>query len=165
MTKLITNPKTGEAKSKTGWAIKLGMDRTVLDYRLKHWTLEEALNTPVGGKPPRMLTNPKTGETISLAECARRLGMHHCNLTARIDKFGWDLERAMTKPPTRRSSPLTITHPQTGETMSLSRWAIKLNKSVYELRSQLMSGLIELALTPKEEMILPNQEESPNPKI
>lgn len=149
----LTNPLTGETLSKSEWARKLGMNRTVLDNRLKKWTLEEALNTPVGEKPSRMITHPSTGETLSITDWAKKLGINRGSLAARIDRFDWPLEKALTETAQGDSSPRMLTHPLTEETLPLVRWAIKLNKSEGTIRYQIEAGFpLEMVLTSEEEV-------------
>jgi len=48
----------GETKTISGWADFLGLDHRVLHFRLKHWTLEDALTKPKTVRP--YLINGKT---------------------------------------------------------------------------------------------------------
>jgi hypothetical protein len=148
----ITNPRTGEALHKSEWARKLGLHRAALDYRIKKWGLDKALNTPYGEVDARMLTLPSTGETLPVAAWAKRLGMRPGSLTARIDKFNWDLERALTEPRGSFPEPRILTHPVTKESMPLAQWSIKLDKADWTIRKQIGMGLpMEVVLSNEQE--------------
>ena len=46
--RLIRHPRTGEERSVTGWARKLGITQQAMSYRLKKMPVEHALDMPAG---------------------------------------------------------------------------------------------------------------------
>jgi len=89
----------GETKTMAEWARQVGMNRKVLDRRLRlGWTIEEALTAPVRNN--RWLTY--AGETLTLTDWARKVGLRRNCLEGRLQR-GWSPEEALTLPLAPRS--------------------------------------------------------------
>jgi hypothetical protein len=98
----------GESHTITEWARRCGISAGQVSRRIaRGWSPERACSTPItrlgelaraarpaGGK--RLLT--LNGETLPLAAWARRAGMDSKRLKARLDRYGWSVERAVTTP-------------------------------------------------------------------
>lgn len=84
------------------------------------------------------------GEKRTLAEWADHLGLEWSSLRGRIDRYGWDLERALTTPPT-----VTKLYEFNGKTLSLRDWAVESGIPLETLRSRVskLKWSIDRALT------------------
>jgi hypothetical protein len=152
MQKKITNPLTGETLSMSKWAKKLGINSTVLSWRLKNWSIEEALNTS-NTKPDRFFTHPTTKETLSASEWAKKLNMHRNSLIRRIDILKWPLDKALSEPSGVVTTSIIVIHPLTQEALSQTQWALKLDKARSAIQHQIKAGIpLELVLATKEEL-------------
>lgn len=85
----------GETMTLIEWADRRGMRYATLDQRLRAgWTVERALNTPVGAWAQQWALD---GQTQTIAEWARLRGFRAGTIKRRI-QLGWSLERALTVP-------------------------------------------------------------------
>lgn len=72
------------------------------------------------------------GETKCMAEWAEITGIPSPNIQVRIDRCGWNIERALTEPPKKRKQ----LYEYKGESMTINEWAKKVgvNASTIALR-------------------------------
>jgi len=89
----------GATKHINEWACDLGLKPNTIRKRLSSgWSLEEALFTPTGAKPPsisRLVT--WQGRTQPILRWERELGVPANRIRSRLDR-GWTIERAFTVP-------------------------------------------------------------------
>lgn len=75
----------GETHTITGWALKLHMERCVLESRLyRGWSLSDALFTPVRTDQNKYVTYKD--KVMSLHEWAKYLGMNYSTFKSKINK-------------------------------------------------------------------------------
>lgn len=86
------------------------------------------------------------GETKTLKEWAKELGMNRITLFTRLERLGWDVEKAFTEP-VRENAPKQITF--RGETHTVAGWARKLGIGYQTLYKRLYAQewSVERALT------------------
>jgi len=101
----------GEQRTLVSLAEEFGLEYGVLKTRVdRGWTLEAALNTPLGGgfENRRSTTSHKRknatkyehdGKSMSITEWAKHLGISKDTLAYRIRVMKWDLQRALTVTP------------------------------------------------------------------
>lgn len=84
------------------------------------------------------------GETLIASEWSRRIGCSIQALVARLDKYGWSIERSLTTP--FKKYKIGTTH--AGKTKSLEAWSRKTGLPRETIRSRLRKGWdVERALT------------------
>lgn len=74
-----------------------GKPPNVVNMRLERgWSIDKALLTPIGGKERQ---EDHLGKKYSsVKEMAKAYGINERTLSARLYKYGWDVERALTTP-------------------------------------------------------------------
>lgn len=100
----------GKSQTLDEWSEELGIERITLYMRLTgknssgvKWSVKDAFETPVGGRPrSEMLTF--NGRTQTLADWARELDMKIETLHQRIHRLHWSIEKALTTK-TRKKKP------------------------------------------------------------
>ena len=92
-----------------GWSKRTGIHPETIRHRLlRGWPVKQALTIPphVGGFD----TITFEDRTMTIAEWAKEVGLSHYTLRARLDKYGWDVRRALFEPSNRKHAP-TGGHP------------------------------------------------------
>lgn len=139
--RMLTHPVTGETFSLTDWAKKLGMHPQSVAARIDQfrWPLDKALTEAPQkeGYSPRTLTNPVTKERLSLARWAIKLNKSEKKIRNQIDA-GVPLEIVLaTREYIDEIANKELTHPITGETLTLYKWADKLGLFFWQLNARL----------------------------
>lgn len=105
--RLITH--AGKSLTVRQWANELGISEGQIRYRLKAgYPVDVALSREL---PPAARNwqghHPLTlnGATHSMAEWSRRSGISVMNISVRIGRLGWPVERALTEPVRRKALP------------------------------------------------------------
>lgn len=81
----------GEARTISEWARLLGIHRSTLVTRLKHWGVERAITEASNmGKSVNRIEVSYRGELMSTAELARRLGVNRASFIEYADRNGFD---------------------------------------------------------------------------
>ena len=84
----------GKAQSIGAWAKELGMPVPTLRARLRNgWTIEQALSKESAGKSEKLIEF--NGKAQTLSAWGRELGIPRATLNARINRFHWELEKAL----------------------------------------------------------------------
>lgn len=95
----------GEIKTVSQWAELYGMDIMQLENRiLRGWDIETALTKPIQSGLDREYCDfiKWNGEVHNISEWAKILGIKQTTLNARINAYGWSVDRAFTTPVNRR---------------------------------------------------------------
>jgi len=106
------------------------------------------------------------GRTLTRQEWSRETGLSQGALRRRINKMGWDAERALSTPADGRNMPSVVMMTAFGRTMHQHAWAREVGIQIHTIRARLRAGWpIELALTvsvstslEEKRLILRNQE-------
>jgi hypothetical protein len=138
--RMLTLPSTGETLSVAGWAERLGMRPGSLVARIDkfNWDLERALTEPRGVTPEaRMLTHPVTEESMPLSKWSIKLDKPEWTIRKQIE-MGLPMEEILSSDREEREVlNKLLTHPKSGESMSVTEWADELGLSPWQLIARL----------------------------
>jgi DNA-binding Lrp family transcriptional regulator len=149
----------GRTNTIAGWAKERGIHKETLRHRLlRGWPVKYALTIPphVGGFD----TITHDGKTMTIGAWAKEVGLSPYTLRARLDRYGWDVARALSVKP-----PQTYTYE--GRTLTLGQWATLKGMNVGTLRERVvcMKWPLERALTePVNNTFAPKSKSTPPSK-
>ncbi len=127
----------GETKTMQEWSDALNVCYFLVRSRIRlGWTVEDAFEVPVGGKPPNAKKYEFQGQLLSVPEIAKITGVPEPTIRCRLSK-GLTAEDAVD--PKRkgiRSNNRLVT--AFGETLTITQWAEKTGINQNTLRSRII---------------------------
>jgi WhiB family transcriptional regulator, redox-sensing transcriptional regulator len=91
---------SGLALTTKQWAERLGIPVGTIRTRLRAgWSVERALTEPPGTNLRQIHRIEFNGESLTLREWSARVGINEGTLGARLNNYGWSIERALSETP------------------------------------------------------------------
>lgn len=129
----------GERKTLKEWSRETGLSDACISERLKFgWSIEEAITIPSKVEVKYYEYN---GEAHTIGEWAKIYGLHIDCLRGRLQRLGWDIEKALTTKDTKKYVEYN------GEKKTIKEWADEYGLNKHCLKYRLQKGWdIEKAL-------------------
>lgn len=123
----------GKSQTLSLWAEEVNIPFKALQLRLKNgWSIEKALNTPLGTENSMHHKVEFNGKVQNLAEWSRELGIPYTTITDRVG-MGWEMERILSTPEDARLRQITYK----GKTQSMREWADELGLSYFGIAKRI----------------------------